>query len=377
MTRTTASQPKKRPLRVAAVGAGYFSQFQYLGWRNMARDGLVEMVGLANRDRAKGQAMAAGFGVPQVFGNVDELLEAARPDLLDIITPPPTHREFVRAAVERGIAVICQKPFGVDYADAVAITELAERANVPLIVHENFRWEPWYREAKRLIEHGELGALHAIAFRLRPGDGQGAQAYLDRQPYFQAMARLLIVETGIHWIDTFRYLMGEVRAVTARLRRINPVIAGEDAGIVIFEFASGATGLFDGNRCNDHVAANTRRTMGECWLEGSRGVLRLDGDARLFFKPHHGEEREHSYDRGPDDTFGGGACEWLQRHVVAHLALGATVENSARQYLTNLKVQEAVYRAHADGRRIELDSFDPLQQPITATFASPSPATGH
>ena len=363
-----------RPLRVAAVGAGYFSQFQYLGWSNMARDGQVEVVGLANRDLAKAKDLAKRFDVAQVFGNIEELLDKTKPDLVDIITSPPTHRDFVRAAAERGIAAICQKPFGVDYADAAAITEMAEAAGVPLIVHENFRWEPWYREARRLIDQGTLGTPHAIAFRLRPGDGQGASAYLDRQPYFQTMARLLVVETGIHWIDTFRFLMGEVRAVTARLRRVNPVVAGEDAGYVVFEFASGAAGLFDGNRCNDHVAANPRRTMGECWLEGSLGVLRLDGDARLFFKRHHGEEREIDYDRGPDDTFGGGACEWLQRHVVAHLRQGARIENTARDYLVNLKVQEAVYRSHADGRRIELDRFDPLERPLAATFASQSPA---
>lgn len=368
-----------RPLRVAAVGAGYFSQFQYLGWRNMARDGLVEVVGLANRDRAKGQAIATRFGVPRVCGSVDELLDATRPDLLDVITSPPTHRAFVRAAVERGVAVICQKPFGIDYADAVAITELAEAAGVPLVVHENFRWEPWYREARRLIDQGVLGVLHSVSFRLRPGDGQGSQAYLDRQPYFQTMPRLLIVETGIHWIDTFRYLMGEVRAVTAQLRRVNPVIAGEDAGYVVFEFEGGAAGIFDGNRCNDHVAADPRRTMGECWLEGSRGVLRLDGDARLFFKPHHGSEYEHAYERGPEDTFGGGACESLQRHVVSHLAHGTPLENTARDYLVNLKAQEAVYRSHADGRRIELDDFEPLERPLAATFAShsPAPTSGH
>jgi predicted dehydrogenase len=366
------------PLRVAAVGAGYFSRFQYLGWQNMAGDGLVELVGLANRDRAKGEAIAARFGVPKVFSTVAELLDATRPDLLDIITSPPTHRQFVRAAVDRGVAAICQKPFGTDYADALAITEIAERAGVPLIVHENFRWQPWYREAKRLIGGGEFGHLHAIAFRLRPGDGQGASAYLDRQPYFQTMPRLLVVETAIHWIDTFRWLMGDVHAVTARLRRINPAIAGEDAGYIIFEFESGASGLFDGNRCNDHVAADRRRTMGEFWLEGSRGVLRLDGDARLYFKPHLGDERQHPYDRGPDDTFGGGACERLQRHVVAHLTQGTPVENTAREYLANLKVQEAVYRSHADGRRIALQGFDPLDRPVNATFVSPAPeATGN
>jgi predicted dehydrogenase len=366
---------RQRPLRVAAVGAGYFSQYQYHGWRRMAEEGLVEMTGLANRDRGRGEAMAARFGIARVFGGLPEMLDALRPDLLDIVTPPSTHRHFVRAAVERGVPAICQKPFGVDYADALAMTELAEAAGVPLIVHENYRWEPWYREARRLIDRGDLGELHAIGFRLRPGDGQGPRAYLDRQPYFQTMPRLLVVETAIHWIDTFRYLMGEVQAVYARLRRINPAIAGEDAGYVIFEFDGGATGLFDGNRCNDHPASDPRRTMGECWVEGSRGVLRLDGEARLFFKPHHGGEREHGYDRGRDDTWGGGACEWLQRHVIAHLAHGAPAENAARDYLANLNVQEAAYRSHADGCRIVMDDFDPLERPIRATLGPPFPAS--
>jgi predicted dehydrogenase len=352
-----------RRLRVACAGAGYFSQFQYRGWRNIDE---VELVALSNRDQAKARATAERFDVPHVFGDFEAMLDATQPDLVDIITPPPTHRAFVTAAIRRRIPAICQKPFGVDYADAAAMARMADDAGVPLVVHENFRWEPWYREAKRLIDAGRLGALHSVAFRLRPGDGQGPAAYLDRQPYFQTMPRLLVVETAIHWIDTFRFLMGEIRAVYARLRRVNPVIAGEDAGYIVLEFAGGATGLFDGNRLNDHVAADPRRTMGEMWLEGSGGVLRLDGDGRLWWKPHRGDEVEQAYDRGPTDTFGGGACEWLQRHVVRHLARGTPPENAAHDYLANLAVQEAAYRSHAHGRRIEMDGFDPTANPATA-----------
>jgi predicted dehydrogenase len=344
-------------LRVLGVGAGYFSQFQYLGWRNIED---ADCVAIVNRDQAKARAMADRYGIADVYGDLGAALDAVKPDLVDLITPPETHRAFVAATVARGVPTICQKQFGTSYADAVAITEIAERARVPLVVHENFRWEPWYREARRLIDAGMLGTPHAVAFRLRPGDGQGPRAYLDRQPYFQQMRRFLVAETAIHWIDTFRFLMGEVAAVYARLRRINPAIAGEDAGYVVFEYANGATGLFDGNRLNDHVAANPRRTMGEAWIEGSAGVLRLDGDARLWWKPHQQPEALHRYDRGPDDTFGGGACEWLQRHVVAHFVSGAPLENTARDYLANLRVQEAVYRSAAEGRRIELASFDPM-----------------
>jgi predicted dehydrogenase len=345
-------------LRVACVGAGYFSQFHHQGWRALPE---AEFAALADRDLEKARAAAGRFEVPRVFGDLEQMLDAVRPELLDVVTPPVTHRAVVSSAIARGVPVVCQKPFGRSYAEAVAMTEDAERAGVPLIVHENFRWAPWHREAKRLIGEGRLGDLHCVAFRLRPGDGQGPHAYLDRQPYFQQMPRFLVVETAIHWIDTFRFLMGEVAAVYARLRKMNPVIAGEDAGYVVFEFASGAAGLFDGNRLNDHVATNPRRTMGEMWLEGSSGVLRLDGEGRLWWKPHHGDEAEHCYDSGPTDSFAGGACEALQRHVVHGLREGAPLENSARAYLVNLRVQEAVYRSHAEERRIALADFDPLR----------------
>jgi predicted dehydrogenase len=345
-------------LRVLGVGAGYFSQFQYLGWPRIAE---VDCVGIVNRDAAKARALADRFGIGAVFGDLKAALDATQPDLVDIITPPATHNALVGECVARGVPVICQKPFGRDYADAVAMTEMAKAAGVPLVIHENIRWQPWYREARRLIDAGHFGALHCVAFRLRPGDGQGARAYLDRQPYFQQMPQFLVKETAIHWIDTFRYLAGEVKTVYAALRRLNPVIAGEDAGLIVFEFESGSTGLFDGNRLNDHVASNPRRTMGEAWIEGAAGVLRLDGQARLWWKPHQAEEAEHRYDRGPDDTFGGGACEWLQRHVVAHFRSGAALENSARDYLHNLRVQEAVYRSAATHRRVEIAGFDALQ----------------
>jgi predicted dehydrogenase len=342
--------------RVAIVGAGFFSRFQIEGWQAIPG---VEIVGIANRNPEKGKAAARQYGIARAFESVEEMLDECKPDLFDVITPPATHRQYVGHAMARGIPTICQKPFGTSYAEAVAMVELAERARVPLVVHENFRFEPWYREARRLLDSGTIGLLHSVGFRMRPGDGQGPRAYLDRQPYFQAMARFLIVETAIHFIDTYRFLAGEVEAVTARLRRMNPVVAGEDAGYLIFEFAGGATGLLDANRSNDHVAGNPWRTLGEMWVEGSGGVLRLDGDARLWWKPHHGPEVLHAYDAGPVDTFGGGACEKLQRHVLEHLAHGTPLENAARDYLANLRVQEAAYVSHREGRRVVLSGFAP------------------
>jgi D-apiose dehydrogenase len=341
--------------RVVMVGAGYWAQFQVEGWR----DAGAPLVAIANRHLEAAEALARRYGVPHSYDDVARMLDAERPSLVDVVLPPVAQEPVLRAALERGIPTICQKPFGTSLRQAEALTRLAEEAGVPLVVHENFRFTPWFRELRRCIDSGLFGRVHGVAFRLRPGDGQGAQAYLDRQPYFREMPEFLVRETGVHFIDSFRYLMGEVRAVTARLRRLNPAIVGEDAGLLILEHDDDRSSLFDGNRLNGHAASNLRRTMGELWLEGELGVMRLDGEARLWWQPHGGTEARHPYDDGAGRGAFGGASTALQAHVLAHLRHGAPLENSARDYLANLHVQAAVYHSHASGRRVPMAGFDP------------------
>lgn len=337
-------------IRVAALGAGYFSGYQYEAWRRMDD---VDFAAICNRTEAKARALAETHGVAGVFTDLGHMLDAVRPDLLDIVTPPGTHLDAIAAAAARGVHVICQKPFTESAADAERAVAIADAAGIVLVVHENFRFQPWYREIRRRVVLGDIGEQLAVSFRLRPGDGQGPDAYLSRQPAFRTMERLLIRETAIHLVDTFRFLMGEVRAVQAFLRRCNPAIRGEDAGYVLFDFESGATGLFDGNRLIDHQAAEQRLTMGDFWIEGTEGVLRLDGDAGLFFRPRSGYETAIPY-VWQRRSFSGDCCHRLQRHVVEHLTRGTTIENTGRDYLVNLRIEEAIYRAHETGRRVTL-----------------------
>ena len=338
-----------RPLKVAVIGAGYFAQFHHDAWARLPG---AELVAIADQDGNRAAVASSSHGA-KAFTNVEAMLDEARPDLVDIATPPASHLELVGSVAARGLPAICQKPLAPTYDEAVRVVEMAEQAGSLLVVHENFRFQPWYREMARLIKARHLGDLHGVAFLLRPGDGQGAEAYLGRQPYFQTMERFLVHETAIHFIDTFRYLLGEVTGVMARLRRLNPHIAGEDGGVIMFDFKGQRTGLFDGNRLNDHVAENTRLTMGEMWLEGSAGVLRLDGSGGSYWKPHGGAEAVHDY-VWQDQGFAGDSVYALQKHVLAHLTQGAPLENTARDYLRNLKIEEAVYRSSAEGCYIAL-----------------------
>ena len=158
------------PIRVAGVGAGYFSRFHYDGW---LRNSDVQLVGIADRDPEKAKAMAQRDGDVPVFETLDAMIGAASPDLIDIIAPPTVHLELIDQATRAGLPVICQKPFCTSIDEAKAAIKLAEERGVLLVVHENFRFQPWYRKLAELIRDGALGDIYQITFRLRPGDGQG------------------------------------------------------------------------------------------------------------------------------------------------------------------------------------------------------------
>ena len=338
-----------RALKVACVGAGYFSQFHYGSWARIDR---VELVGSCNRDIEKAQAT----GLP-AYDNLGRMLDEQQPALLDIILPPEAHAETIRTALENGIKwIICQKPFCRDLDEAKVITAEAEAAGATIVVHENFRFQPWYRAIKTALARGDVGELQQVTFRLRPGDGQGPDAYLARQPYFQQMPRFLVHETAVHWVDTFRYLLGDPTAVYADLRRINPHIAGEDAGYILFDHPNGVRALFDGNRHLDHDADNLRRTMGEAIFEGTTGTLTLRGDGAVRLRQFGTGDEATILPPDKWDGFGGDCVHALQSHVVAGILDGAPLENIAQDYLTVERIEAAIYDSATKGCKLVLET---------------------
>lgn len=334
-------------LSVGCVGAGYFSRFHYDAWGRIEG---AQPVASVNRDVAKAQATGLA-----AFGDLGVMLAEAKPDIVDIITPPVTHLDHIRKALDaEPKAIICQKPFCLDLDEAREAVRLSEAAGIPVVVHENFRFQPWYRAIKAEIDQGAIGDTLQLTFRLRPGDGQGSRAYLDRQPYFQEMPRFLIHETAAHWVDTFRFLIGEPQAVFADLRRLNPVIAGEDAGYILFSYAGGLRAMFDGNRLLDHAAENTRCTMGEALIEGSAGTIDLRGDGSVHLRRFGDQTSREVLPPSTHEGFGGDCVYHLQNHVVQAVLGSAELENVARDYLPVIETEIAIYASAEAGAWVKL-----------------------
>lgn len=330
-------------MKVALIGAGYFGQFHIDAWRRL--DG-AELVALVDRDPSK-----AVEGVPH-FTDAVEMAEAVRPDIIDIAAPPSTHLDLISALAPRCRNLICQKPFCQDLAEAEQALSAAGAARV--IIHENIRNQPWYAEAVRLVKDGAIGTPYQASFRMRPGDGQGPEAYLSRQPYFQKMPKFLVHETAIHWIDLFRAMFGEPDGVYADLRRLNPAIAGEDAGLILLDYADGRRALYDGNRLVDHIAEDRRRSMGDLLVEGDAGVLRVDGEGRIWLRAFGvNDEREHQFQWTARNF--GGDCVYLScAQYLEAFRSGAQHPTEAGEYLRNIRIENAVYESAEAQRRVAL-----------------------
>ena len=340
-------------LRGVVVGAGYFSAFHLDAWGRLPG---AEIVAVCDVDEMRARQAAASLGIPGVYTDAAAMLVAEQPDFVDIVTPPASHAELCGLAASVRAAVLCQKPLAPTFDEAVHLVDAAERAGIRLMVHDNFRFQPWHRELRVLIDTGTIGRVHAIGCRTRLGDGHGADAYLSRQPYFRDMPRFLVFETGVHFLDVFRYLGGEIREVFASLRRLNPGIAGEDAGWIHCQFDSGAVGVWDANRYNESLVTDPRYTFGEFLIEGSEGSLRLDEEGRLLIHRLGESPREHAYAherRG----FAGDSCYFALRHFLNALRTGEPFETGGRDYLKTLAVQEAVYASAREKRVVAVPAL--------------------
>ena len=333
-------------LKGGVIGAGYFSHFHFDAWSRIDE---VELVACCDTDPEKLNAVADQYGVPNRYTDFRKMLQSESLDFVDIITRPDTHLDMVAAVADCKLSMICQKPLAPSATEVRQLIDTVNAAGVRFMVHENFRFQPWYREIKQLIDRGEIGdKLHTITFRNRAGDGWGDDAYLARQPYFQTMEKFLILEAGIHTIDTFRFLGGEISQAWCVHRKLNPVIAGEDTALGIFQFESGGMGVYDANRFNESTAENPRYTFGELLVEASGGTIRLYDDGRLTVTPLGQSEREHEY--LPSKTGFAGDCVYqTQRHFVDGLLGDRPFETDAASYAKSLAVQEAMYRSAETG----------------------------
>jgi predicted dehydrogenase len=216
-------------------------------------------------------------------------------DLVSVHSPPFLHAEHVRAAVGAGHHVLCDKPFGVHATDAAEMLEIAEAGEIVHAVNFEFRHHPVRRRVHDLVRDGAIGPVAHVQWTFT-----GAVFRRPLRPYGWLFDRSRgggwAGAWGSHVVDALRWILGEVRGVTARCRIEIPerpdadgtvrTVDAEDAFTAWLEFDSGSTATVDS--ASSAPASVASRVV----LTGSEGVLEVVADARVVWRRVDGSRDE-------------------------------------------------------------------------------------
>jgi len=324
-------------LKVALAGAGMISHYHLVAWSRLAE--AVSLVAICDPDLARARHRAGEFGIAAAYATAEEMLAGEAIDALDIASPRETHAALVELAAGRGIDVLCQKPLTPTLDEA---TQLVRRlgGTTRLMVHENWRFRPWYRQLASWLRAGELGEVLAADMAMFSSgllpDETGRRPALVRQPFMAEEKRLMIAEVLIHHLDVVRWLFGPLRVIGARAARTMAEVKGETLATILLETGSGAPVTVAGTMAAPGLPA---RTGDRLQVVGSKATAILDGtELRLLVSPPRQES--YDFDRGYQASFDG-----VIAHFVECLKSGDAFETDPADNIETLRLVEHAYWA--------------------------------
>lgn len=249
-------------LRVGIIGAGGMGKVHAASYRKVPD---VELAGVAEIDRARGESFATEFGTPHVV-DYQDLFD--RVDAVSICLPHTLHRAACEAAARAGKHILCEKPLATDLADCTAIVAAARAAGVRLMTGQTHRFLPENMQVKALLDGGAVGdvvmAQDTILARA-PAAGLGWRGTL-------ALAGGgVFLDNGVHAVDRLRWWLNtEVAWVAARVTNRLQVSEGEDTGQALLAYTNGAQATVTQSRA---VARPATTSVTD--LIGTRGVIRV------------------------------------------------------------------------------------------------------
>jgi len=335
-----------RILRGALIGCGFFARNHLHAWAQLEG---VEIVALCDANPERLAETAALFGIGRTYASADALFAAERLDFVDIATTVASHRPLVEMAAGARVPCISQKPFAATLDDARAMVAACQAAGVPLMVHENFRWQTPIQAVRAALERGDIGQPFwgRVSFR-------SAYDVFSGQPYLATDERFILQDLGIHIIDIARFLFGEVSVLSASTRRVNPRIRGEDVATLLMRHDSGVTSVVDCSYATALPQELFPQTLIE--VDGSEGTLRLGADYQLAVHRAGSatavtrcEPPLHAWAQRPWHNIQDSVLN-IQAHWLECLRQGRIPQTSGADNLRTLELVEAAYRSAADGQ---------------------------
>jgi predicted dehydrogenase len=249
-----------RKLHAGMVGGGIGAFIGPVHRMAATLDGEAEFVAGAfssDPEKSKQSGEELFLNPSRVYGSYTELLEAEkekpadeRLDFISIVTPNSTHFKIAKACMEAGFNVICDKPMTMNLEEAKALKAVVEQTGKVFALTHNYTGYPMVKQARVMVENGELGKINKIVVEYPQGwlsgflrEAEGAISPWRMDPA-KAGASCCMGDIGTHAENLARYITGlEIDEMCADLTTFiesNPL---EDDGNVLIHYKGGARGI--------------------------------------------------------------------------------------------------------------------------------------
>jgi len=270
-------------LGYAFMGKAHSNAFKTIPYMICPPPAIPKLVGICGRDKDKVREAALRYGYESCYTDWREMLDNDRIELFDNGGPNDIHREPCITALKAGKHVICEKPLARNAQEAKEMRDAARSAKVKHMVAFNYRFVPAICQAKKLIASGALGQIYHYRAQylqewIMPHYGTPRIWRLNKE----SAGSGALGDLGAHIIDLGRFLVGEMKSVSAMTRTFieeRPYPDGkgsgkvdvDDAFVAIVEFENGAIGTLEATRF-----AGGRKNHQVLEINGEKGSLVFD-----------------------------------------------------------------------------------------------------
>jgi predicted dehydrogenase len=253
---------------VAVFGTG-FGCFTHVRALRAAGFDVLAVVG---RNPEKTAARARVFDVPRPLTSVADALALPGVDAVTVATPPHTHAELVRAALDAGKHVLCEKPFARDADEAQALLDAADAAGRVHLLGTEFRFDTGQALLARAVQEGRIGDPRLALFLLHVPVLARADAQLPEWWADAEQGGGWLGAHGSQVIDQIRVTLGEFASVSVSVVNVADRATTADDGFVAhFVLRSGVAGVMQSTAADrGPMLVETRvvGTSGAAWIEG-------------------------------------------------------------------------------------------------------------
>jgi len=349
----------ERKARLGFIGAGWWATANHLPLLAARED--VELAGVCRLGREELEQVQRRFGFGFATEDYRELLDRVALDAVVVASPHTLHAEHARAALERGLHVMCEKPLTTRAADARELVRLADERGLHLLVPYGWHYKPFVQEARRRLQDGAIGRIEYVLChmaspirRLLTGDatpadlagGQAGEADFAPDPRTWADPQIAGGGYGhaqithsagmLFWLSNLR-----PEAVFAMMSAPGSEVELYDA--ISVRFQGGAIGSLSGAG----AIPEGNPFQVDLRFFGEEGMLLLDLErARLELLRHDGANASVRLEADA----GGYSCEGPPANFI-DLVLGKTTENHAPGWagLRAVELLDAAYRSARSG----------------------------